>query len=254
MKHIAWTLALMAVLGVCVAAQDDMAAAPASAEQMATEAAPAEPTTPAMSSREQAIDTLVQLREHIGNTMTAGYRGQIISEELIGGEMTRKQMNVWFRVQPRALRLEFITPDEGQVITWQQGWENMVVDRPWLPALNIDPNGERAMASSHRPVTQFGIDLTIDRYIEALNQTPEDGDVWVQHVGMEQAGREQLDRWDFHHPAVAGSPVTDFTLWLTDTAIPVHFENRAADGSRYERYRYIEFELNPSLPASLFED
>jgi hypothetical protein len=212
-------------------------------------------TDVAASARDEAIATLEQLRATIDEMMTGGYRGELISEEMIDGDLLRKHLNVWFRLRPRGVRLEFISPDEGQVVVWQQGWSKMVVDRPWLPALRIDPAGERALATGHRPVTTFGIDLTIDRYLDALRRGSPDGEFEMTHVGEEQAGRQTLDRWDFRHPAVGGSPVTGFSVWLDpSTGLPVHFENRRADGSIYERYRYLRFEVNPQLDGDLFED
>jgi Protein of unknown function (DUF1571) len=210
---------------------------------------------PELSGREETLLVLNSIREGITERMTGGYSGHLISEELIDGEMYRKDLDVWFRLRPRSLRIEFRSPDEGQVVTWQESWDSMSVDRPWLPALSIDPAGERALATSHRPVTTFGIDLTIDRYIAAIERTPEDAEVTCENLGLEQAGRQNLTRLDFSHPEVPGNPVTSFTIWLDpETLLPIHFENRRADGSRYERYRYIEFRLNPPLDGDLFDD
>jgi hypothetical protein len=141
------------------------------------------------------------------------------------------------------------------VVIWQEGWDDMLVDRPWLPQLSIDPSGARALATSHRPVPTFGIDLTLDRYIAAIEAAAENDDVTCEERGREQRGRQELIRYDFTHPAIPGSPVTDFTIWLEpETVIPIHFENRRADGSVYERYRYIEFTLNPPMSNELFEE
>jgi hypothetical protein len=236
-----------------VTAVEESGSGPVLIDDTATPEVTVDPAAERAAERAEAISTLEQLRAGITNAMTGGYRGQLISEEEIGGQLARKEMMANFRMRPRAIRLEMTSPDE-QVVVWQQGWDTMSVDRPWLPALNIDPAGERAMATSHRPLTQFGIDLTIDRYIDAMKATPEDAEVTVSHAGTGPVDRQQLDRWDFTHPRVGNTPVTEFTIWIdTATGMPVHFENRKADGSVYERYRYTDFELNPRFDRDTFE-
>lgn len=240
---LALTLLALALPRSPVFAQE--AAAPPAASQAASEE----------SQRAEAIAFLEGLLQTIDERMTVGYRGLLISDELLDSGLFRKRLNLWFRRTPRSVRIEFLEPDEGQIVVWQQGWDAMRVNPPGLvPTLSIDPRGERAMATSHRPVTETGIDLAIERYLETLRQTAEDAPVRFQHAGVGPVGSQTLARYDIEHPRVGQSPVTAFTIWVDPaTGMPIHFENRAADGSIYERYRYVEFELNPALSDDQFE-
>jgi hypothetical protein len=205
--------------------------------------------------REQVLAVLEQLQQTVDAQMTGGYSGRLIAEEDINGELFRKDMQVWFRRTPRAVHFVFNSPDEGQTVTWQEGWEEINVNPPGLvPEIGLDPTGERAMATSHRPVTVFGIDLALDRYLEAVRSAPEDGEFSYENAGVEPMAGRELERHNFTHPEVAGNPVTSISIWVDPaTGMPVCFEHRRADGSVYERYRYPQFELNPTFEEGLFD-
>ncbi len=249
MRHLAAAALAALAFSLTAWAQDAEPATPeAQTEPVTAEAA-------ALSGRAEAISTLETMRADVTDAMTVGYSGELISEEEIDGELLRKHLDAWFRLSPRSVRLVFRSPDEGQVVTWREGMDRMRVNPPgFLPTISIDPSGDRAMATSHRPVPQFGIDLTIDRHLSAIGQTAEDADVGVERLGEQRRGRQMLEGHEFHHPPVGGSPVVSFTIWVDPaTSMPIHFENRRADGSIYERYRYIAFTPNPSLSDDLFD-
>jgi hypothetical protein len=213
------------------------------------------PVAPAVFGRDAALTTLEAMKQGFEQIVTVGYRGEMISEELIDGSIFRKRMQIYLRRNPRAIRIQFLEPDRGQVAVWQAGWDHFRVNPPGIiPTISLDPNGARAMATSHHPITEAGIDMALERYIDSIREVPEDADAGVEHIGLEQVGNQRLDRYDFHHPRVGDAPITSFTIWMDpNRGLPILFENRAADGSLYERYNYVDFEVNPPLSDDQFD-
>jgi len=200
------------------------------------------------------------------DTMTAVFHKR---ERVDGSLQDLNVMDLKVRKEPLAVYLRWREPDEGREVIWQEGsHDGQMVVHPggWrgklMPKLLIDPEGERAMQFSRRPVSSIGL-WNFARRLRAFVE--EEVDLARMQVELRDdtriAGRdchrfgvvcpEPLEGVDFHRVAIyidreLGLPVA-FELygWEVDPA--------TGEPVLEESYAFHDLELGARLTRVDFD-
>jgi hypothetical protein len=95
-------------------------------------------------------------------------------QERVGGQLQETNvMHMKVRREPFSVYMRWHSPDEGREVIWQEdandglllvhpgGWRRKLV-----PLMKVDPNGQRALESSRRPISSAGIWKFNERLLE----------------------------------------------------------------------------------------
>jgi hypothetical protein len=95
---------------------------------------------------------------------TPDYTAQFVKQELVRGDLLDEQeMEMKLRHEPFSIYLKWVTGEVGREVMFVQGQNDGMMRahgggwKARLPAVNIDPNGNLAMAESRHPVTKAGL-------------------------------------------------------------------------------------------------
>jgi hypothetical protein len=115
------------------------------------------------------------------------FEANFVKQERLGGKVGLEQeMRVKHRVAPYSVAMAWTkNPPLGDRVLFEEGkFGNMMLVRPsnsfaakLFPTVRKQPDGEEAMASTLRPVNQFGFERSIKSLIEVYQQAKQAGDL-----------------------------------------------------------------------------
>lgn len=214
----------------------------------------------------QALETCARLLRDAQQTLSGVESVQAVfhKQERIDGALQPPHiMEVKVRRTPLSVYLRWREPDEGQEIIWRDGaHDGQMVVHPggWrgrlLASIKIDPEGDRAKATSRRPIKNIGPWSMTERlavYVEECLQ----GEHAVEIVSSDaRIGGRDCHCFQFTHPqSTADLDFKQVVIYIDkEQRVPIAVENygwgTADGGSKLpleESYVFNELTLNAPL-------
>ncbi|HZS47792.1 MAG TPA: DUF1571 domain-containing protein [Blastocatellia bacterium] len=179
-----------------------------------------------------------------------------IKQEKAIGNMEPQTIRLYFR-KPFDVRMEWLN-DKGKVdqtVVYREGFNNnkLRVKIPYLPVLNIDPNGSRGHgpgSDSMHPITELGIGRILRRVLNEIAKGP----MAVNDLGTESVDGRNAHKIEVLSKAAPGVFFAKKTiLWIdTETNFLVKHEHYNDKDELFERHLYKDIKINVGLGDDKF--
>ena len=124
----------------------------------------------------------------------------------------------------------------------------------FAPTAALYPDGMLAMRNNLRPITESGMESTINLIAQVCEKAKEDGDLKVRYCGEGQVAGRPTRKFERLLPAGKGYPA-HLTLFELDreTGYPLLIISYGWEGEVLEKYRYEGFRTNVGLTDKDFD-
>lgn len=223
-------------------------------------AAEEHPLAPAIRYAESSLIAVEQLND---------YTATLTKRELINGRLMTQVMNLKFREEPFSVYLQFGEPNAGREILYVHGRnQNQILahEGQGLSALagtlELDPNGERAMAENRHPVTDLGLKRMLELVLEQWNVESQFGEIEVRYYPDARLGNITCQVIETAHPRPRRQfrYQTSRVYFDAQSHLPVRIENfgfpqnPAQQPPLVEEYTYLNVQPNVGLADRDFDD
>jgi len=182
-------------------------------------------------------------------------------EEIKGELQNPETMHMKFREKPFSIRLKFVTPDEGQDVTYVDGkYDGKIVVHPvgllgvLCPTVKLSPTGDLAMKHSRRPITAGGFGNMLRLIIPQCETAQANGDLKLEYLGIRQEGGRPAYVFKRTLPQGKNYPCYVLTVYIDQQFfLPIRSDAFNWDGSLISQYRYTNLVPNPGLTNADFD-
>jgi hypothetical protein len=124
----------------------------------------------------------------------------------------------------------------------------------FAPSAALNPTGMLAMRNNLRPITESGMESTINLIAEVCETAKMKGDLKVRYCGESRIGDRPTQKFERFLPAGKGYPahMTIFEL-DSETGYPLSVLSYGWEGEILEKYRYEGFRTNVGLTDKDFD-
>lgn len=124
----------------------------------------------------------------------------------------------------------------------------------FAPSASLSPTGMLAMRNNLRPITESGMESTINLIAEVCELAKMRGDLKVRYCGTGRIGDRPTHKFERFLPAHKGYPahMTSFEL-DSETGYPLLVYSYGWEGEVLERYRYEDFHTDVGLAEKDFD-
>lgn len=198
------------------------------------------------------------------------YTCSFAKRDLVDAKVHTHVAAVKFRVQPTSVYMKFGKPHEGREVMYVAGQNNGKLlahegsgIKSLVGTLSIDPRGDRALAESRHPITEFGMHFLLDGIIEQWEREAKFAGSETQTVYYDNAKLQEMTCQviEIKHP----QPRRQFKFHITrlyfnkETSLPVRLEQYAFPARAGEKpplveeYTYWNIRTNVGLTDEDFD-
>lgn len=190
------------------------------------------------------------------------YVCDFVKQEEIGGKLQKTEtMRMKFREKPFSLRLNFVSPNQGQDVTYVEGAAgNKIVVHPvglaglLVRTVKLSPTSKTALKHSRRPLTAGGCGNMLRFILPPTEEAQAKGDLKLEYLGIRNEGGRPAYVFKRTLPQGKGYPCYVLTIYIDQRfLLPVRSDAYNWDGTLRGQYRYMNLVPNPGLTDDDFD-